>query len=133
MVHRGTLNRSVSRGPPHLSRESLKPPGRWSVHGFVPGDDKIERRLIVPEVPIHGISKGADGIIRVRRAYGKVDVEIECLCHFCYELEQGGVEAYDSPEDLEHGDHYVSTWATTYQGGPWGPEEHDGGMELHRG
>lgn len=80
------------------------------------------------DLPVHGSFDGAEIEITV---LSDGSFSSRCLCPACFELEQVGGEALGdilkSP-----GVYYMKSWHVTYPSSVNGPEEYDGGLEIHR-
>ncbi len=63
------------------------------------------------------------------------DVEyiVRCLCAACSDIDAVGLlpELFeDSDGKTVPGVYYLRSWFETHPGGPWGPAEYDGGLEV---
>lgn len=85
-------------------------------------------------VPVFGDPEGAEiAVTVVVDEQGTREILIECLCPACNHVSQIGLEeSLGLPEgSLAPGVHYIRTWFEVHPGGPWGPTEYEGGLEIN--
>lgn len=65
---------------------------------------------------------------------GEIEYIFTCLCDTCQELDGTGIpdylfecNVYGKPIP---GVYYIRAWHSVSPAGPWGPSEHDGGLEI---
>ncbi len=62
-----------------------------------------------------------------------VEYNIRCLCAACSDIDAVGLlpELFeDSDGKTVPGTYYLRVWSEIHPGGPWGPAEYDGGLQL---